>query len=402
MTQAGIIARGTARQRSLLFSSCRLGEMALPNRIVMPPMSRGRTGAGETATALMAEYYRQRASAGLLIGESAQISQQGQGFAWAPGLHSAVQIAGWRVVTDAVHAAGGRIFAQLWHAGRMSHVSLQPGRVAPIAPSVVPVPATRLFIDSPGDRTADRRDRFVTASAPRALEAHEIDDIVHDFSRAARHAIDAGFDGVELHGAHGYLIQQFLDPYTNLRDDRYGGSLSNRLRFPCEVARAVVDEIGAERVGLRLAPWRTPEDDTVESVGLALARRMDEIGLIYLHLCETERANCLPLSDAFRRALRMIYRGTLIYTGGYTADRAEAALHEGWADLIGFGRLFISNPDLPHRLWHGLPLASGDRVTYFGGMAAGYTDYPTAREMAVTRDSAYQPSAHSQDSAYSI
>jgi len=355
--------------------------MTMPNRIVMAPMSRARAGAGDTATQLMAEYYRQRASAGLMIGESSQISRQGQGYAWSPGLHSAAQIAGWRGVVDAVHGAGGRIFAQLCHAGRVSHVSLQSGGAAPVAPSALQALSAKVFIDPRGRGAPSRDGELVGASMPRALNVDEIDTIVQDFVRAARNAIEAGFDGVELHGAHGYLIQQFLDPATNLREDGYGGSLDGRLRFVCEVAQALVDAIGSHRVGLRFAPWRAAidvSDMRPESDGLALAARMDALELAYLHVCEDDQGNRPPLSEAFRRNLRKTYRGTLIYVGGYTAVRAEAALRAGWADLIGFGRPFIANPDLPYRLRYGLPLASSDRSTYFGGAQKGYTDYPEA------------------------
>ncbi|MET4729778.1 N-ethylmaleimide reductase [Lysobacter enzymogenes] len=369
-----------AESDSVLFSPHRLGALDLPNRIVMAPMSRARAGAGDTATALMAEYYRQRASAGLIVGESSQISRQGQGYAWAPGLHSAAQIAAWRGVTDAVHAAGGRMFAQLWHAGRMSHASLQPGGAAPVAPSALQAPSAKVYIDPHGRGAPSRDGELVAASIPRALSAQDIADIVADYASAARNAIDAGFDGVELHGAHGYLIQQFLDPASNLRDDGYGGSLDARLRFVFEAAQAVAAAVGAHRVGLRFAPWRADADAAAESDALALAARMDALDLAYLHVCEDDTGQRPPLSDAFRRDLRARFRGSLIYVGGYTAQRAEAALQAGWADLIGFGRPFIANPDLPHRLRRSLALADGDRATYFGGAQQGYTDYPTASD----------------------
>ncbi|UXI70695.1 alkene reductase [Tahibacter amnicola] len=365
----------------MLFTPYRLGSMMMPNRIVMAPMSRARAGAGDCATALMAEYYRQRASAGLVIGESSQISRQGQGYAWSPGLHTTAQIAGWRRVVDAVHGAGGRIFAQLCHAGRISHVSFQSDGAAPVAPSALRATFAKVYIDPRGRGAPSRDGELVCASMPRALEVDEIRTIVDDFARAACNAVDAGFDGVELHGAHGYLIQQFLDPATNLRQDGYGGSLDGRLRFVCEVAEAVVDAVGPHRVGLRFAPWRAADDvsDTrPESDGLALAARMDALGLAYLNVCEDDQGLRPPLSEAFRRNVRKFYSGTLMYVGGYSAQRAENALRAGWADLISFGRPFIANPDLPYRLRHGLPLAQGDRSTYFGGAEEGYTDYPEA------------------------
>ncbi|WP_430295630.1 alkene reductase [Pseudomonas aeruginosa] len=324
----------------MLFSPYTLGHLTLPNRIVMPPMTRSRAASGEVATALMAEYYSQRAGAGLIVSEGTQISRQGQGYAWTPGIHSAEQVAGWRQVTDAVHAAGGRIFAQLWHVGRVSHTSLQPGNAAPVSSS---------------------------------------------YAQAARNALDAGFDGVELHGANGYLINQFIDSQANARNDQYGGSLENRLRFLREVAEAVTAVVGRERIGVRLAPLTTLQgavDDTPQATYLAAARLLDEIGVAYIHIAEADWEDAPAMPAAFKEALRIVYRGSLIYSGMYTKARAEEALARGWADLIGFGRPFIANPDLPYRLEHDLALADGDRSTYFGGGAAGYTDYPSLPQAA--------------------
>ncbi|MET4729060.1 N-ethylmaleimide reductase [Lysobacter enzymogenes] len=365
----------------MLFTPHRIGRLDLPNRIVMPPMTRSRAGRGEVATELMAQYYAQRAGAGLIVSEGTQISRQGQGYAWTPGIHTPEQIAGWRRVTDAVHAAGGRIFAQLWHVGRVSHVALQDGGAAPVSSSALVAEGVKVFVDIEGRGPEAGVGEMVQHSAPRALRADEIPAIVADYAQATRNALAAGFDGIELHGANGYLINQFIDSQANARDDEYGGSLPNRLRFLREVAQAVSDAIGPDRVGVRLAPLTTLQgavDDTPQATYLAAAKILDEIGVAYLHIAEADWDDAPGMPVAFREALRLIYRGTLIYSGKYTKARAEDALARGWADLIGFGRPFIANPDLPHRLQHDLPLNEGDRTRYFGGGSEGYTDYPRA------------------------
>ena len=365
----------------MLFTSYPLGSLDLPNRIVMPPMTRARAGKGEVATELMAEYYAQRASAGLIVSEGTQISRQGQGYAWTPGIHSAEQVAGWRKVTDAVHAAGGRIFAQLWHVGRVSHTALQPGGAAPVSSSPLSAEGVKVFVDPDGRGAEAGVGEMIQHSPPRALTVEEIAGIVQDYANAARNALQAGFDGVELHGANGYLINQFIDSQANSRSDEYGGSLRKRLRFLGEVVQAVIDVVGRKRVGVRLAPLTTLQgaiDDTPESTYLAAAKLLDDLGVGYIHIAEVDWDDAPAMPVPFKEALRMIYRGTLIYSGKYTTARAEEALREGWADLIGFGRPFIANPDLPHRLQHGLALQDGDRATYFGGNAAGYTDYSRA------------------------
>ncbi|MGJ7542037.1 alkene reductase [Variovorax sp. LT1R16] len=363
----------------MLFSPYRLGKLELPHRIVMPPMTRSRAGAGNVPTALMAAYYAQRASAGLIVSEGTQISPQGQGYAWTPGIHSAEQVAGWRVVTDAVHAAGGRIFAQLWHVGRVSHVSLQPDGAAPVSSSPLSAEGVKVFIDPDGTGPQAGVGRMVQHSVPRALSEVEIAQVVQDFAAAARHALAAGFDGVELHAANGYLLNQFIDSQANTRTDGYGGTLPRRLRFLREVAAAVVAVVGRERIGVRLAPLTTLQgavDDTPESTYLAAAKVLDEIGVAYIHIAEADWEDAPEMSATFKEALRLIYGGTLIYAGHYTAARAEVALRNGWADLIAFGRPFIANPDLPERLRHGSPLNAPDASRFFGGGAAGYTDYP--------------------------
>lgn len=363
----------------MLFTPYRLGDLALPNRIVMPPMTRSRATGGNVPTALMTEYYAQRASAGLIVTEGTQVSQQGQGYAWTPGIHSAEQVAGWRSVTDAVHAAGGRIFAQLWHVGRVSHVSLQPGGAAPVSSSPLMAEGVKVFIDPEGKGPKAGVGEMVQHSAPQALSEAGIAQVVQDFAAAAHNAMAAGFDGVELHGANGYLINQFIDSRANTRTDGYGGSLPHRLRFLQEVAEAVIAVVGRERVGVRLAPLTTLQgavDDTPQATYLGAARLLDDLGVAYLHIAEADWEDAPDMPAAFKEALRLVYRGTLIYAGKYTLERAEQALRNGWADLIGFGRPFVANPDLPERLRSGRPLAAPDASRFFGGGAAGYTDYP--------------------------
>lgn len=366
----------------MLFTPYRLGPLQLPNRIVMPPLTRSRAAPGNVPTPLMAEYYAQRASAGLIISEGTQISPQGQGYAWTPGIHSPEQVAGWRRVSEAVHGAGGRIFAQLWHVGRLSHVSLQPGGAAPVSSSALLAEGVKVFVDPDGRGSSSGTGEMVQHSMPRALSEAEIAQVVRDYAAAAGNALQAGFDGVELHGANGYLIEQFIDSRTNTRSDAYGGSLANRLRFLQEVVQAVSEVVGAERVGVRLAPLTTLQgavDDTPQATYLGAAKLLDDLGTAYIHIAEADWEDAPQMPAAFKEALRLIYGGTLIYAGKYTAERAETALRNGWADLIGFGRPFIANPDLPRRLRQGLPLNEPDASRFFGGAAQGYTDYPLAQ-----------------------
>ncbi|MGO4576502.1 alkene reductase [Cupriavidus sp. 2TAF22] len=363
----------------MLFTPYTFGDITTRNRIVMPPMTRSRAAAGDVATDLMAEYYAQRASAGLIISEGTQISRQGQGYAWTPGIYTDAQVRGWRKVTDAVHAAGGKIFAQLWHVGRVSHNSLQPGEAAPVSSSALVAEGVKVFVDASGQGPQGGVGEMIQHSAPRALSIDEIPGIVADYANAARNALAAGFDGVELHGANGYLINQFIDSQANARTDAYGGSLANRLRFLREVAQAVTDVVGKDRIGVRLAPLTTLQgavDDTPQATYLAAAHALGQIGVGYIHIAEADWEDAPVMPAAFKEALRAIYPGTLIYSGNYTGPRAQEALARGWADLVGFGRAFIANPDLPYRLQHDLPLNAGDRAKYFGGGEAGYTDYP--------------------------
>jgi N-ethylmaleimide reductase len=352
-----------------LFSPVRVGPHELPNRIVMAPMTRNRAGAGEVPTALMATYYAQRASAGLIVSEGTQITPQGQGYPGTPGIHSVEQIAGWTRVTDAVHARGGRIFCQLWHVGRISHPLLQPGGALPVAPSAL-VPAGQLW-------TQEGMRPFVT---PRALEAAEIAGLVDDYRTAAANARRAGFDGVELHAANGYLVDQFLRDSTNRRTDRYGGSIANRARLLIEIAEALAGELGPALVGVRVSPTN-PFNDIVDSDPAALfghvAAALDRLDLAYLHVVEPGDAD--PAGPGARpdgRFFRARWRGPLILNKGYDRTRGDAAVADGVADLVSFATLFLANPDLPERLRRAGPFNAPDRPTFYGGGERGYTDYP--------------------------
>ncbi|RAP57675.1 alkene reductase [Oleiagrimonas sp. MCCC 1A03011] len=359
---------------SPLFEPFSLGSVSMPNRIVMAPMTRARsTQPGDVPNALNATYYAQRASAGLIVSEATQISPQGKGYSFTPGIHSPVQVDGWRGVTDAVHAAGGRIFLQLWHVGRMSHPDFHDGAL-PVAPSAVPFEGSIWKVDP-----ATGEGGMVACPVPRALTREEIASIVNDFAAGARRAIEAGFDGVEIHGANGYLIDQFLRTSSNRRQDEYGGSRSGRLRFLREVVDAVVDAVDASRVGIRLAPFLTARGMACPDILPTLLEAADHLqarGLAYLHLVEADWDDAPQFTEAFRKAVRARFGGAIIVAGKYDRGRAEAILRSGYADLVAFGRPFVANPDLPRRLAEGLPLADFDPGSLFGGDARGYTDYP--------------------------
>ncbi|MGO1071053.1 alkene reductase [Lysobacter sp. CA199] len=363
---------------SVLFQPLSLGALSLPNRMVMSPMTRARSSQpGNVPNALMAHYYTQRAGAGLIVTEATQVSPQGQGYSFTPGIHSQEQIEGWKLVTDAVHAAGGRIFLQLWHVGRMSHESFHDGRL-PVAPSALS-PQAQVWI------VRDGVGGMVDCPTPRALSREEIPGVVEQFRRGAANAIAAGFDGVEIHGANGYLIDQFLRTTSNHRDDDYGGSIDNRVRFLEQVARAVAEEVGADRAGIRLAPYITARGmncPQIIATILEAARRLDRIGLSYLHLVEADWDDAPQVPESFRHELRAAYRGKLIVAGLYDPARGERVLAEGLADLVAFGRPFIANPDLPRRYANGWPLAAHDPATLFGGGERGYTSYADYRASA--------------------
>lgn len=357
-----------------LFDPYVLGSLTLSNRIVLAPLTRNRAGPGFVPSRFAATYYSQRASAGLLISEAAQISQQGQGYQDTPGIYTQAQIDGWRPVTQAVHARGGHIFMQLWHVGRVSHTQLQPGGAAPVAPSALRA-QTKTFVGN----------AFVPVSEPRALRLDELPGIVDDYRRAAANAIAAGFDGVEIHGANGYLLDQFLKDSANLRSDAYGGSIENRARLVLEVAAAVATEIGAGRTGIRIAPV-SPANGVSSSDPQAqfnyLVERLDALGLVYLHVIEGATGGPRDVAPFDFDALRHRFSNAYMANNGYDLALAKARLAAGKADLFAFGRPFIANPDLVERLKTGAPLATPDRATLYGGGAAGYIDYPALADAA--------------------
>ncbi|MFG1340417.1 alkene reductase [Xanthobacter autotrophicus] len=358
-----------------LFDSFQLGGMTLPNRIVMAPLTRNRAGAGFVPSPLAPEYYAQRADAGLLITEASQISQQGQGYQDTPGIYTDAQVEGWKAVTDAVHARGGHIVIQLWHVGRVSHTALQPNGGAPVAPSAITA-ATKTFVNN----------GFVETSEPRALELAEIPGILEDYRRAAANAIKAGFDGVEIHGANGYLIDQFLKDGSNQRTDDYGGSIENRARFLLEVVDTIVAEIGANRTGLRLSPV-SPANGVSDSNPQALfnyvAEQLEKRHLLFVHVVEGATGGPRDVAPDFSfDALRQRFTGPWIVNNGYDLELAQRAIGEGKADLVAFGKPFIANPDLVERLRRNAPLNEPDRDTFYGGGAKGYTDYPTLADAA--------------------
>ncbi|GBG03193.1 alkene reductase [Azospira sp. I13] len=353
-----------------LYDPLQLGDIALANRIVMAPLTRNRATGG-VPTALMAEYYRQRASAGLIIAEASPISPMAQGYLDTPGIYSDAQVAAWRPVTDAVHAAGGRIVLQLWHVGRISHSSLLPGGAAPVSSTARPAP-TKTFT----------KDGFVDVSTPRALDDAELPALVEDYRKAARNAIAAGFDGVEVHGANTYLLEQFLRDSVNDRNGPYGGPIPHRARLLLEVVRAVADEVGAGRTGLRLSPLTTfaaPLDSNPQALYGYVVEQVAPLGLAYLHIIEGEtggprQPEGAPAFDY--AALRRAFPGPWLVNNGYSGATAEAAVAAGAADAVAFGRPFISNPDLPRRLKSGAPLNELRADKLYGGGAEGYTDYP--------------------------
>lgn len=365
----------------LLFQPYTLGALTLPHRIVMAPLTRSRAQQrGNVPTALNACYYAQRASAALIVSEATQVSMQGQGYAWTPGIHSREQVEGWRLVTDAVHESGGRIFVQLWHVGRISHPSLQPDNMLPVAPSAI-TPAGNAFIEN-----EKGEGQLVPFVRPRALQIEEMPYIVQQYARGARNALAAGFDGVEVHGANGYLIDQFISSGTNRRTDAYGGKVENRARLLMQVVEAVSEVWGPDRVGVRLSPFGTMNDisdaDPEATFG-AIAQALSDFHFAYLHIVNPAAAAIEKGNAPDARAQRMLalmrkkYRGTLLLAGGFDRDTAEAWLELGKADLIAFGRKFLANPDLPDRFRARKPLNADDPTTYYGGGAKGYTDYPS-------------------------
>lgn len=363
-----------------LFDPLQAGALHLSNRIAMAPCTRNRSPGG-VPRAMNVRYYEQRAGAGLIITEGTAISHQGQGYAHVPGLYEAAQLAGWRQVTDAVHARGGRIVTQIWHVGRVSHVALQPGGAAPVAPSAVTAVSRTYVVD------ADGQGHFLPTSEPRALRSEELPALVQSFADAARNAVEvAGFDGVEIHGANGYLIEQFIKDGANLRTDDWGGSIEHRIRFAVEVARAVADAVGGDRVGIRLSPV-TPSNGIHESQPQAvydrLAQALGPLGLAYIHVVEGATGGPREVEGspfdyaAFKRAYRDAGgRGAWMVNNGYTRDMALRAVESGAADIVAFGKDYIANPDLAERLRRNAALNAWDKASFYGGDEKGYTDYP--------------------------
>lgn len=353
---------------SKLFDSYKFGTITLSNRVVMAPLTRNRAAAGFVPGPLASEYYSQRASAGLLITEASQISQQGQGYQDTPGIYSKEQVAGWKKVTDAVHAKGGHIYIQIWHVGRISHTDLQPGNGAPVAPSAIRANG-KTFVGG----------QFVEVSQPRALELDEIPGILDSYKKAATNALTAGFDGVEIHGANGYLLDQFARDGTNKRTDAYGGPIENRARLMLEVSKAVAAEVGTDRTGIRISPV-TPANDISDSNPQALFDHivdgLNALKLGYIHVVEGATGGPRDNVPFDYGSLRRRFNGTYIANNGYDLALANQTLAANGADLIAFGKPFISNPDLVERLKSGAKLNQWDQTTFYGGSAKGYTDYP--------------------------
>ncbi|MEJ5901944.1 alkene reductase [Ochrobactrum teleogrylli] len=369
---------------SSLFKPFNLSGLALPNRIVMAPMTRSRSFSG-AADELVALYYSQRATAGLIVTEGTPISREGQGYLFNPGIFSEEQIKGWRLVTQSVHSAGGRIFAQLWHVGRISNRSIQEDGKAPVSSTGRVASGAMSFV-----RNANGEPDFVPVSEPRALTTEEVKRVIGDFVQAARNAVDAGFDGVELHGANGYLLEQFINPLVNDRDDIYSAkTIEGRLRFVLETVDAVSEAIGASRVAIRLSPYGTIHDNPLfpdlEETYVALAAELGKRGVAYVHVMDQSGQVKLPYgerpaSDAIHGLMEqwrpLLPNTALILAGGLDQARAQRLLDAGLIDLAAFGQPFIANPDLVERLRNNWPLAEPDRATYYGGGRAGYVDYP--------------------------
>jgi N-ethylmaleimide reductase len=356
-----------------LFEPYKLGPITLPNRLVMAPLTRNRAvPPGMVPSPLAVDYYGQRASAGLLITEASQVSQQGQGYQDTPGIYSKEQVAGWRKVTDRVHEKGGHIYIQLWHVGRISHDSLQPNGGKPVAPSAIRAKG-KTFVNG----------TFTDISEPRALELSEIPGIIEDFKRGTANALEAGFDGVEIHGANGYLLDQFAKDGTNKRTDAYGGSIENRAKLMLEVSKAVTSEIGADRTGIRISPV-TPANDVSDSNPQPLfdyiVDGLNALKLVYIHVIEGATGGPRDVAPFDYASLRKRFKGTYMANNGYDLALANQMVDSGAADMIAFGKLFISNPDLVERLKAGAPLNDFDKATFYGGGAKGYTDYPTLKQ----------------------
>ncbi|MCL5500222.1 alkene reductase [Escherichia coli] len=361
---------------SNLFTPLKIGAITIPNRVLMAPLTRLRSiEPGDIPTPLMGEYYRQRASSGLIISEATQISAQAKGYAGAPGLHSPEQIAAWKKITEGVHAENGHMAVQLWHTGRISHTSLQPGGQAPVAPSAISSGTRTSLRDANGNATRE------DTSMPRALETSEIPGIVNDFRQAVVNAREAGFDLVELHSAHGYLLHQFLSPSANQRTDQYGGSIENRARLVLEVVDAVSAAWSADRIGIRVSPigsfQNTDNGPNEEEDALYFIEELGKRGIAYLHMSEPDWAGGQPYTEEFRRKVRERFHGPIIGAGAYTPEKAEDLIAKGLIDAVAFGRAYIANPDLVERLKRKAELNPQRPESFYGGGAEGYTDYPS-------------------------
>ncbi|MEQ1838327.1 MAG: alkene reductase [Candidatus Nitrotoga sp.] len=355
---------------SQLFSKTTLGSLSLQNHLVMSPMTRNRA-IGNIPNELMAQYYRQRASAGLIITEGTSPSPNGLGYPRIPGVFSAAQVTGWKLVTSAVHAKGGKIFMQLMHCGRISHALNLPAGARVIAPSAVAA-AGEMYTDAEGMKPHP---------APQAMSEADIRVAIEEYAQAARNAVTAGFDGVELHGANGYLIEQFIRPNTNIRTDNYGGTIENRGRFMCETVAAAIAAIGKDKVGIRLSPFGVFNDmplyAAMEDDYAYLAKKLNTLGLAYIHLVDHSSMGAPTVPDSMKATFRSVFKGKLILSGGYDAARAESDLAAGKADFIAVGKLFLANPDLVARWKTGAALNAFDMNTFYTADAKGYTDYPT-------------------------
>jgi N-ethylmaleimide reductase len=354
------------KDKTNLFSPVLLGDMALGNRIIMAPLTRNRAGEGNVPQDMNVEYYRQRAGAGLIISEGSQISATGIGYPRTPGIHSEAQVEGWKRVTDAVHDESGRIFIQLWHTGRISHSSLQPGHVFPVAPSALRAAGQAVTYEGMQD--------FET---PHALTFDELPGIVADYASAAQNAKQAGFDGVEIHAANGYLLDQFLRDGTNRRTDGYGGSIANRMRLLGEVVEKLIAVWGSHRVGVRVSPensFNDIRDSQPQQTFNAIAEKLSEYPLAYLHVLEGDMMTGEQQVDYLE--LRNCFAGLYMANNGYDLERGNNAIEQGHADMVAYGKSFIANPDLPERFAKNLPLNDSDQATFYGGDEKGYTDYP--------------------------
>lgn len=366
-----------------LFEPYQLGPNRLKNRIVMAPLTRSRAGAGDAPRELNAEYYGQRASAGLIVSEATQVSKQGQGYLWTPGIYTAAQMEGWKKVTEEVHSRQGKLFLQMWHVGRISHTSLHPGGNAPLSATEKAAQKSYVFAYDAAGNPGN-----VPPSKPRMATVEELKEIINDFERAAHNVREAGFDGAEIHGANGYLFDQFLNSVVNERTDEYGRqSKETRTRLILEAFEAVAGVLGADRVGVRVAPYGSfndmKPDPRVEETFLYLAEELRRRGAIYIHVVLGSQLDAGPVVPAeFLRKLRKVFGASILLTGGLTKEIAEKLLRDDLADLCGFGTLYIANPDLVERFNNNWPLNAPDQKTFYGGDAKGYTDYPTYAESA--------------------